>query len=46
MPLVTALNLRPDDPLLEIEKAVRLALTTMPELTIDDHWTALRFKRR
>jgi hypothetical protein len=37
VPLVTALNLRPDDPLSEIEKAVRLALTSMPELKINDY---------
>ena len=32
MPLVTAFNLRADDRLPEIEEAVRLALTSMPEL--------------
>jgi phenylpyruvate tautomerase PptA (4-oxalocrotonate tautomerase family) len=34
MPLVTVLNLRPDDPLPQIEQAV---LTSMPELAINDH---------
>jgi hypothetical protein len=36
VPLVTAFNLRPDDRLPEIEKAIRLALTSMPELGIND----------
>ncbi|HEY8816310.1 MAG TPA: hypothetical protein VIP57_14550 [Candidatus Dormibacteraeota bacterium] len=36
MPLVTAFNLRGDDPLPEIEEAVRSALTSMPELGIND----------
>ena len=36
MPLVTAFNLRPGDLLPEIEEAVRVALTTMPELGIND----------
>ena len=36
MPLVTAFNLRADDPLPEIEEAVRQALTSMPELGIND----------
>ncbi len=36
MPLVTAFNLKADDRLLEIEEAVRLALTSMPELGITD----------
>lgn len=36
MPLVTALNLRADDPLPEIETALRNALTSMPELAIED----------
>jgi hypothetical protein len=36
MPLVTAFNLRPDDRLSEIEEALRLALTSMPELLIND----------
>jgi hypothetical protein len=33
---VTAFNLRPDDRLPEIEEAVRVALTSMPELGIND----------
>jgi hypothetical protein len=37
MPLVTAYNLRRADPLAAIEKAVRDALTSMPELGINDH---------
>jgi hypothetical protein len=36
MPLVTAFNLRAGDRLPEIEEAVRLALTSMPELRIND----------
>jgi hypothetical protein len=36
MPLVTALNLRADDPLPEIEAALRKALTSMPELAIEE----------
>jgi hypothetical protein len=36
VPLVTAFNLRPDDRLPEIEEAVRVALTSMPELGIND----------
>jgi len=36
MPLVTAFNLRADDRLAGIEEAVRLALTSMPELEIND----------
>ncbi len=36
MPLVTALNLRPDDRLPELEEAVRVALSSMPELGIND----------
>ena len=36
MPLVTAFNLRADDRLPEIEDAIRLALTSMPELGIND----------
>src|SRR4029077_12623232 len=36
MPLVTAFNLRADDPLSEIEEALRQALTSMPELRIND----------
>jgi hypothetical protein len=34
MPLVTAFNLRREDPLLEIEEAVRHALTSIPALDI------------
>jgi phenylpyruvate tautomerase PptA (4-oxalocrotonate tautomerase family) len=37
MPLVTAYNLRTADPLTAIEKAIRQALTSMPELRINDH---------
>jgi hypothetical protein len=37
MPLVAAYNLRRADPLAAIEKAVRHALTSMPELGINDH---------
>ena len=37
MPLVTAFNLRADDPFSEIEEALRLALTSMPELRINDY---------
>jgi hypothetical protein len=36
VPLVTAFNLRPADPLAEIEEAVRVALSSMPELAIND----------
>ena len=36
MPLVTAFNLRSDDPLSEIEEAVKQALISMPELEIND----------
>lgn len=36
MPLVTAFNLRADDRLSAIEEAVRRALTSMPELGIND----------
>ena len=36
MPLVTAFNLRADDRLPAIEEAVRVALTSMPELGIND----------
>jgi hypothetical protein len=36
VPLVTALNLRPDDRLPELEEAVRVALSSMPELGIND----------
>jgi hypothetical protein len=37
MPLVTAFNLRGDDPLSEIEEAVRDALVSIPELEIRGH---------
>jgi hypothetical protein len=37
MPPVTVFNLRREDPLSEIEEAVRHALITMPALEIDDH---------
>jgi hypothetical protein len=36
MPRVTALNLRNEDPLLNIEEALRRALTSVPELEIDE----------
>jgi hypothetical protein len=36
MPQVTVLNLRADDPLPDIEAALRQALTSMPELAIED----------
>jgi phenylpyruvate tautomerase PptA (4-oxalocrotonate tautomerase family) len=36
MPLVTAFNLRANDPLSEIEEAIRTALSSMPELGIND----------
>jgi hypothetical protein len=36
MPLVTAFNLRAGDPLPEIEAALRAALTSMPELLVND----------
>ena len=36
MPQVTAFNLRADDRLPEIEAALRRALTSMPELDIED----------
>jgi phenylpyruvate tautomerase PptA (4-oxalocrotonate tautomerase family) len=36
VPLVTGFNLRPDDRLPEIEEAVRVALTSMLELGIND----------
>jgi hypothetical protein len=36
VPLVTAFNLRPGDRLPEIEEAVRAALSSMPELGIND----------
>jgi hypothetical protein len=37
MPLVSVFNLRPEDRLSELERATRLALTSMPELAINDH---------
>jgi hypothetical protein len=37
MPLVTVLNLRADDRIDEIEKAVRTALVSLPELAINEH---------
>ncbi len=37
MPLVTALNLRREDPLSAIEEAVRHALTSVPTLEIHDY---------
>lgn len=36
MPLVTAFNLRPDDRLPELEEAMRVALSSMSELGIND----------
>jgi phenylpyruvate tautomerase PptA (4-oxalocrotonate tautomerase family) len=36
MPLVTAFNLRADDRLSEIEEAIRTALSSMPEMGIND----------
>lgn len=36
MPLVTAFNLRREDPLSKIEEAVRHAMTSIPALEIDD----------
>jgi hypothetical protein len=36
MPFVTALNLRADDRWPEVEAALRRALTSMPELAIED----------
>jgi hypothetical protein len=36
MPLVTAFNLRADDRLPALEEALKLALTSMPELAIND----------
>jgi hypothetical protein len=36
MPLVTVFNLRADDRLSEIEEAMKLALTSMPELGVND----------
>jgi len=37
MPFVTAFNLRRDDPLPEIEQAVRHALISIPGLEINEH---------
>lgn len=37
MPRVTVFNLKKDDPLPEVEVAVRLALTSRPALEINDH---------
>jgi hypothetical protein len=37
MPLVTALNLRREDPLSEIEEAVRHAMTNIPALEIHEY---------
>lgn len=37
MPLVTAFNLRREDPLAEIEEAVRSALTSIPAFEINDY---------
>jgi len=37
MPLVTAFNLRREDPLPEIEEAVRHAMASVPALGINDH---------
>ena len=37
MPLVTAFNLRKEDRLPEIERAVRQALASMPELEVNDY---------
>jgi hypothetical protein len=37
MPLVSVFNLRREDRLLELEEATRLALTSMPELAINDY---------
>lgn len=37
MPLVTAFNLRREDPLSEIEEAVRNTLTSLPALEINDY---------
>ena len=37
MPLVTAFNVRRDDPLSEIEEAVRHAMTSVPSLEIREH---------
>jgi phenylpyruvate tautomerase PptA (4-oxalocrotonate tautomerase family) len=37
MPLVSVFNLRSEDRLSELEEATRLALTSMPELAINDY---------
>jgi hypothetical protein len=37
MPLVTAFNLRREDPLSEIEEAVRHAMISIPALEIDEY---------
>jgi phenylpyruvate tautomerase PptA (4-oxalocrotonate tautomerase family) len=37
MPLVSVFNLRREDRLSELEEATRLALTSMPELVINDY---------
>src|SRR4030067_800497 len=37
MPLVTVFNLRREDRLSDLEEATRRALTSMPELAINDH---------
>ncbi len=37
MPLVSVFNLRREDRLSELEEAARLALTSMPELAINDY---------
>ena len=37
MPRVTAFNLRKEDPLPQVEAAIRDALTSMPALEIHDH---------
>jgi hypothetical protein len=37
MPRVTAFNLRKEDPLPQVEEAIRHALTSMPALEINDH---------
>jgi hypothetical protein len=37
MPLVTAFNLRREDPLSEIEEALRHAMTSIPALEVNDY---------
>ena len=37
MPMVSIFNLRSEDGLSELEEALRRALTSMPELAINDH---------